>query len=195
MNNLVTVVVGTLGKPHGLRGELSVILRTDSPEDRLFRGAVLDLDLKGAANAAGAGSLTSLTVARTRVQQGRWYVTFEEVTGRTLADDLRGANLVLELDRDEEFEEDPDAWYADELKGLAVQTPEGEKLGTVIDLEHYPAQDLLIVRAVSGERVMLPFVEELVPEVNIDAGYVIATPPGGLFDPENAASERDGQQG
>ncbi|MDO5645328.1 MAG: ribosome maturation factor RimM [Dermabacter sp.] len=192
MNDTVTVVIGTIGKAHGLKGEVSLILRTDIPEDRLYEGAKLQLDLTGAAAPERVG-LSTLTVAGTRTQQGRWYVKFEEVTGRDLADALRGADLTLEVDREEEFEEDPDAWYPAELKGLAVITAAGDVLGEVVDLLHYPAQDQLIVRAKDGRRVMLPFVDELVPEVDLEAGHVIAAPPGGLFDPENAVSERDEQ--
>lgn len=186
MSEIVTVVVGTVGKAHGLKGEVSFIVRTDVPEARLYEGAVLDID---------GDSSRTLTVASTRVQQGRWYVKFEEITHRTQAEDLRDTDLTIDLDRDEEFEEDPDAWYPEELKGLSVETEAGEKLGTVVDLLHYPAQDQLIVKSVNGQRVMLPFVEELVPEVDLEAGRVIADPPGGLFDPENAVSERDGLQG
>lgn len=184
----VTVVVGTIGKAHGLKGEVSLIVRTDIPEERLVKGARFDVD-------GGEGTPAQLTLAATRTQQGRWYVKFAEIHDRTAAEGLRGADLVLELDRDEEFEEDPDAWYPEELKGLEVRTDDGRVLGTVIGLDHYPAQDLLIVRAVDGRRVMLPFVEELVPEVDIEGRFVVADPPGGLFDPENALSERDGAKG
>lgn len=188
VSETVTVVVGTIGKAHGLKGEVSLIVRTDIPEERLVKGAEFDVE-------GTEGGPARLTLTSTRVQQGRWYAKFAEVQGRTAAEGLRGADLTLELDREEEFEEDPDAWYPEELKGLEVRTDEGRVLGTVIGLDHYPAQDLLIVRAVNGRRVMLPFVEELVPEVDIEGGFVVADPPGGLFDPENALSERDGAKG
>ena len=191
MSDIVTVVVGTIGKAHGLKGEVSLMLRTDVPEVRLYDGAELDLDRTGAAD-ADAVQADALTVAGTRIQQGRWYVKFAEIQHRTQAEALRGAELTVSVDRDEEFEEDPDAWYPDELKGLSVETAAGDKLGVVVDLVHYPAQDQLIVKSAAGPSVMLPFVAELVPEVDIDAGRVIADPPGGLFDPENAVSERDG---
>lgn len=193
MNETVTVVVGTIGKAHGLKGEVSLLLRTDVPEVRLAQGAVLSVDATHAANPAVPHS--TVTVARTRIQQGRWYVRFAEVTSRSAAEALRGAELTVNLDREEEFEEDPDAWYPEELKGLRVLTETGEDLGQVVDLVHYPAQDQLIVKTPAGARVMLPFVEELVPEVDLEAQRIIATPPGGLFDPENAVSELDGEQG
>ncbi|MCS6712319.1 ribosome maturation factor RimM [Brachybacterium sp. EF45031] len=179
----VEVAVATIGKAHGLRGEVALLLRTDRPEERLADGTAFALDVPGAPR--------TLTVAGTRVQQGRWYAKFVEVTDRTAAEQLRGAELTLEVDPEAEAEEDPDAWYAFELQGLTVRHVADDRvLGEVIDLEHYPAQDLLIVRGADGRRVMLPFVEELVPEVDLEQGVVRADPPGGLFD-DDVVSERD----
>ncbi|MGQ4576429.1 ribosome maturation factor RimM [Dermabacteraceae bacterium P7006] len=170
------VAVATIGKAHGLKGEVALILRTDQPEERLAPGSEFAVEV--------GGVTYPLTVAKTRVQQGRWYVRFVEITDRGLAEGLRGAELTTEVDEDEEAEDD--AWYPSQLRGLEVRTPEGEVLGSVLDLEHYPAQDLLIVRTPDKRRVMLPFVTALVPEVNVADGYLVATPPGGLFDPEDA---------
>ena len=170
----VHVVVATVGKAHGLRGEVALILRTDQPAERLAAGTAFSVDADGAPD--------TLTVASTRTQQGRWYARFAEVTGRTEAEALRGVDLELELDREEEAQEDPDAWYPSELTGLTVRHVDGRDLGVVVDLEHYPAQDVLIVRAPGRGRVMLPFVAELVPEVDLEAGIVLADPPGGLFE-------------
>lgn len=170
------VAVATIGRAHGLRGEVALVLRTDQPSERLARGRVLDVV------GGPDGAPRTLTIAATRTQQDRWYVRFEEVASRTDAEALRGAELELEIDREEEAEEDPDAWYASELTDLAVRGADGRDLGVVADLEHYPAQDLLIVRTPDGRRVMLPFVEQLVPEVDLDARVIIADPPGGLFE-------------
>lgn len=170
----IDVVVATIGKAHGLRGEVALILRTDQPELRLEPGAEFEIDADGAPSV--------LTVASTRIQQGRWYARFEEIAERTAAENLRGIELVTAVDIDEEQAEDPDAWYPSQLKGLAVRHIDGRELGKVIDLEHYPAQDLLIVRGIDGRRVMLPLVSQLVPEVDLEAGVVLADPPGGLFE-------------
>lgn len=176
------VVVASIGKAHGLRGEVALILRTDQPEVRLAEGTVFEVE--------AGGRPRRLTVAATRVQAGRWYARFAEVADRTDAESLRGTELSLQVDLEEEAEEDPDAWYPSDLQGLAVRHVDGTQLGTVTGLEHYPAQDLLIVRTPDGRRVMLPLVEQLVPEIDLEQGVVLADPPGGLFDPENAESER-----
>lgn len=168
------VIVATIGKAHGLRGEVALNLRTDQPEERFQPGVAFAVDTT-------AGPRT-LTVLGTRAQQDRWYVTFDEVADRTDAESLRGVELALAVDATEEADEDPDAWYPSQLKGLAVRHVDGRDLGIVLGVDHYPAQDLLVVRTPDKRRAQLPLVEQLVPEVDVAAGVVIANPPGGLFD-------------
>lgn len=171
----LTVTIAAIGKAHGLRGEVSLQLRTDQPEDRLAPGTAFTADTP-------AGART-LTIESVRTQQGRWYARFAGVSDRTDAESLRGTLLTLDVDTEEEAEADPDAWYPSELKGLrVVHVEDGTELGTVVDLLHYPAQDLLVVRTADGRRVLLPFVQELVPEVDLEERTVHADPPGGLFD-------------
>ena len=104
-------------------------------------------------------------------------------------------------------DEDDEAWYAHELIGLRVvrapasadgesqqleqpqQLQQFQQLGEVVDLEPGVAQDRLIVRTPDGERVAVPFVEALVPEIDPDAGTVTVDPPGGLFPGVGRAEE------
>lgn len=174
------VVVATIGRAHGLRGEVSLILRTDQPAERLAPGTRFTAEGR------------TLTVTGTRDQQGRWYARFAEVVDRSGAEALRGIELHLEVDTEDEAVEDPDAWYPEDLIGLAVRHVDGTALGAVADLEVRPAQDLLIVRTPDGRRVMLPFVEQLVPEIDLESRVVLADPPGGLFTP---ADEEDTDEG
>ncbi len=175
------VVIATIGAAHGLRGEVALIVRTDRPAERLAIGTAFTVTTP-------MGERT-LTVAAIRTQRERWYVRFAEIADRTDAESLRGAELHLDVDPELETDEDPDAWYPSQLRGLTVRHVDGHELGTVADLEHYPAQDLLIVRTPEGRRVMLPFVEQLVPEVDLAAGTVLADPPGGLFEELNEDDE------
>lgn len=168
------LIIATIGRAHGLRGEVALVLRTDQPEERLQPGTSFEVE--------AGGRRRTLTVQSTRVQQDRWHLRFEEVTDRTDAESLRGVDLEVEIDAEQEADEDPDAWYLSQLKGLTVQHVDGRELGTVIGIDHYPAQDLLVVRTTDRRRVQLPLVEQLVPEVDLEAGVVIADPPGGLFD-------------
>jgi len=168
----VKVTVARIGKAHGLKGEVSLELRTDIPERRLTPGAVLETE------PAQAGPLT---VDRVRTQAGRWYVYFEEIADRTSAENARGVELIGEADDEAE----DDAWYVHELVGLQAVKPDGSVVGEVTDLVAMPAHDLLEVRQASGHRALIPFVEEFVPAVDPEAGTVTVTPPYGLLDGES----------
>ena len=163
-----------VGPAHGLRGEVILDVRSDDPEV-LAPGASLEIAGRGAA----------LTVRSVRVHKDRVLASFEECASREDAEALRGARLLVE-----EHEEE-DAWYPHQLKGLAARTPGGEDLGTVTGLTPGAAQDLLLVKTPAGT-VMVPFVSQLVPTVDVEGGVVIIDAPPGLFD-DQAVSERDGK--
>ncbi len=163
-----------VGPAHGLRGEVILDVRSDDPEV-LAPGASLEIAGRGAA----------LTVRSVRVHKDRVLASFEECASREDAEVLRGARLLVE-----EHEEE-DAWYPHQLKGLAARTPGGEDLGTVTGLTPGAAQDLLLVKTPAGT-VMVPFVTQLVPTVDVEGGVVIIDAPPGLFD-DQAVSERDGK--
>lgn len=167
---LLTVAV--IGPAHALRGEVRLDLRTDDPQGRLAPGTVLPTD------PAGDGPLT---VSRLRHDGQRWFVTFEEVQDRTAAEALRGTRLLVDVEDSPEHSSDDDEWYAFELVGLAARHVEGAELGQVVALEPGVAQDRLVVRTPDGQRVAVPFVAELVPEIDPQAGVVVLDPPGGLF--------------
>ena len=162
-----------VGPAHGLRGEVILDVRSDDPEV-LAPGASLEIAGRGAA----------LTVRSVRVHKDRVLASFEECASREDAEALRGARLLVE-----EHEEE-DAWYPHQLKGLAARTPGGEDLGTVTGLTPGAAQDLLLVKTPAGT-VMVPFVTQLVPTVDVEGGVVIIDAPPGLFD-DDAVSEREG---
>lgn len=162
------VTVARIGRAHGLKGEVTVELRTDIPEERLKPGATLETE----PDVAGP-----LTIVATRTQSDRWYLRIEDIDSREAAESLRGVELVVESDEDEE----EGAWYVHELVALRAERPDGTLVGQVVDLMDMPAQDLLIVREPSGHRAMIPFVEEFVPEVDVEGGRVIVTPPYGLL--------------
>lgn len=165
------LTVARIGRAHGLKGEVSVEVRTDIPEERLAPGEEYETE------PASAGPLTIVGV---RTQSGRWYVKFDQIRGREAAEAARGVELVIE---GEESDED-DAWFVHELVGLAAVRPDGEPVGEVVDLLALPAQDVLVVKQPDGHRAMIPFVEEFVPEVDIESGSVTVTPPYGLLSGE-----------
>lgn len=172
------LVVGRVGRPHGLRGEVTIEVRTDDPAQRFAPGSVLATD------PAGRGPLT---VAASRWHSGRLLVVFAGCQDRDDAEALR--NTLLEIDSaDLEPLDDPEEFYDHDLIGLAVVTVAGETVGTVADVLHH-GQNLLVVEGLgarSGVEIMIPFVAPLVPEVDVAAGRLVVDPPPGLLDPEAA---------
>jgi 16S rRNA processing protein RimM len=184
------VVVGRIGKPHGIRGELSVEVRTDEPERRFADGAVLATQTPQGTPPRGPGRPTALTVRTSRRHQSRLLVTFEEIAGRTQAEAVRGLMLVAAIDADESPEA-ADEFYDHQLLGLAVVTEDGARIGELAEIVHGAAQDLLVVRTAAGLEVLVPFVSEIVPRVDLAAGIVeVADRPGLL-----TAADGDGVGG
>ena len=169
-------VVARIGKPHGLNGEVTVQLHTTDPDARLAVGAVLDTEA-----ASGTGVPRALSVRSTRVHNGIWLVAFEEIPDRTGAESLRGTRLVVEGPAPVADEED-DVWAEADLVGLRVVDPQGAVLGEVAGLVVGAAQDRLVVRLPDGRSAEVPFVEAIVPEVDVEGGRVVLDAPPGLLD-------------
>jgi 16S rRNA processing protein RimM len=174
----VEVVVGRIGKPHGVRGEVTVEVRTDEPERRFTAGAVLDVRRPHDV----AAPVPVLTVRGVRWHQGVLLLTFEEVEGREAAEALRGCLLQTEVPADVR-PDDPEEFYAHQLAGLAAYDVDGRELGTVTRLVGGGAQDLLVVRTPDGRDALVPFVAALVPEVDLDGGRVVIADRPGLVTP------------
>jgi 16S rRNA processing protein RimM len=166
------LVVGQIIRPHGVRGELVVDIRTDSPDERFAVGSVLATD------PAAAGPLTIETI---RPHQGRLLITFEGVAERDVAEGLRGVLLCVDSDTVAP-PADPDEFHDHQLVGLSAQTPTGERLGEVVGVNHAPASDLLVLKLPDGRSALVPFVQSMVPEVDLPAGRVVLTLPEGLLD-------------
>jgi len=175
------LVVGRVGRPHGIRGELTVQVHTDDPDLRFAAGSVL------ATEPAARGPLT---VSASRWHSGRLLVRFAGYADRSQADELRGTLLVIDSAETGPVA-DPDEFYDHELVGLAVATVGGEPVGVVTDVLHQ-GQDLLVVRpegrgaaappAGDRDEILVPFVAAIVPEVDVAAGRLVIDPPPGLLD-------------
>ncbi|MFB7250538.1 ribosome maturation factor RimM [Microbacterium sp. NPDC056234] len=178
--------VGRLVKAHGLKGGLKLELYTDNPEARFITGAEFTLQVPEASPWHGK----TITVREYRVMNGNPVVFFDDIDDRDAADGI--VRAILWIDQDDVEPED-NAWYDHQLTGLDVVRDE-QVVGRVVRIDHMPAQDLLIVRPIGSdsEEIMVPFVEAIVPTVDIEAGRVIVTPPAGLFEelPDAAPDEQ-----
>lgn len=190
------IVVGRIGKPHGIRGELTVEVRTDAPEIRFAPGSVLVTD---------PARVGPITVEAIRWHSGRLLLRVDGVHDRTMAEGLRGVVLTADVP-DDEVPDDPEEFFDHQLRGLAVVTTDGTALGVVDDVVHLPHQDLLAVTRDAGREVLVPFVAEMVIDIDVQAGVITVDLPEGLLDldltdaehrelDEAAAHERDGAEG
>lgn len=170
--------VARIGKPHGIRGEVTVQVLTDAPEERFVKGEVLHVT---------GGPVSTLTVKNARWNKAILLLSFVEINDRNAAETLRGSRL--EIEADAEPDDDSDEWYEHDLLDLKVML-DGKQVGVVTGLRTNPAQDLLVFEDTDGEEVYLPFVDEFVPEIDTEAGTLTITPPAGLLE-LNSEEEED----
>jgi len=171
------VRVARVGKPHGIRGEVTVELFTDSPETRFRKDNILIVR----AREGSTELFPELTVEKARWNKNIMLLKFAEFSDRNTAESLRNSELYAEP---EESTVDEDGWYADDLIGLSIHQDgfENPSLGEVSGLITGDAQDLLEIRLSDGREVLLPFVEEIVPEIDEERGAIVITPPPGLLE-------------
>jgi 16S rRNA processing protein RimM len=157
-----------------VRGELMIDVRTDSADVRFAVGAVLSATPRD-------GAPRTLTVTAARPHAGRLLVFFDGVAGRDAAEALRGALLLADLE-DLPPIENPDEFYDHQLEGLAVRTVGGAEIGRVREVLHGAGADLLVVDRDGGGETLVPFVRQIVPEVDLATGWIMVDPPAGLLD-------------
>jgi len=166
------LVIGRIGRPHGVLGLVTVEVRTDDPQVRFAPGTALVTD---------PPERGPLVVTQARAHSGRLLLAFAGVDDRGAAEGLRGTLLVAEVDPDAS-PEDPEEFYDHQLIGLDVVGRGGARIGTVAEVLHLPGQDVLAVRRPAGPEVLVPFVAAIVPEVDLPGGRVVIDPPPGLVE-------------
>ena len=157
------VVIGRIGKAHGIRGDVTVEVRTDEPQNRFAIGAQLITD-QG-----------NLVVSSARVHNGILLLGFEGITDRNAVEKLRNTLLYAEVDIDQPSENEDD-YHIQQLIGLTAVLENGSNYGTVADVLNLPAQDCLVIKTETGE-VLIPFVRQLVPTVDLDRKLIVVNPP------------------
>jgi 16S rRNA processing protein RimM len=173
----IEVVIGRVGKPHGIRGEVTVEVRTDEPERRFAVGTTVRAERPQGASAPWP----ALTVGAVRWHQTTLLVRFDELTDRTTAESARGLLLHASVTTGE-VPDDPDEFYDHQLLGLLAEDLDGRPLGEVAAVLH-GAQDLLQIRTPDGRDTLVPFVSALVPEVDLAGGRVVVADRPGLVTP------------
>ncbi|MBC8121420.1 MAG: ribosome maturation factor RimM [Gemmatimonadaceae bacterium] len=174
--------VGLIVAAQGLRGELRVKPLTDFPERLTSEGKRL--------GRSATGDEQTLTLLGGRVQPGKdlYICRVEGVTDRTSAEALVGWTLLVPADERPRLSEG-EFWLPDLITARVFRQDTGEQVGVVKDVIR-AGNDLLVVGlSGSGKEVLVPFVPELVPEVDVSQGRVVVNPIPGLLNPEQAESE------
>jgi 16S rRNA processing protein RimM len=156
--------VGRIGKAHGILGEATIEVRTDEAEDRFAIGAILETDNHG-----------NLTVASARVHNGILLLGFDGVEDRNAIEALRNELLYADVDIQAPGI-DEDDYHVLQLIGCKAFLVDGDEFGIVTDVLNLPGQDVLAIKSAEGE-VLIPFVHQLVPVVDIEAKRMTVIPP------------------
>jgi 16S rRNA processing protein RimM len=175
----VEVVIGRIGRPHGVGGEVVVKIRTDEPERRFVEGATI------VAERERDGTRRSLVLESMRPHNDDLLVCFAGIGDRTAAEDIGGSLLMADVaiaDRPD----DEDEFYDHQLIGLTAVGTDGSPIGEVREVLHLPLQDALSVVDADGRELLFPFVAEIVTDVRVTdstgPGRVTIAAPEGLLD-------------
>lgn len=161
--------VGLIGKPFGLNGHVTVRVESDDPE-RFAVGSVFP---------GPDGS--EIEVDDRREAERGILLRFRGYETRELAETLRGHELTIDPAERRSLGEDE--FWPDDLVGLDAVTPDGDPIGVVSACLEGAAQWRLVVGTASGESVEVPFVTELVPDVDLSGRTVTIVPIPGLIEP------------
>lgn len=165
-----TIPVGYVRRAHGIRGDVVVRGLVRDARDRFSAGVTLTAGDEGSA---------SYRVISDRDHRGDVVLHLDGIDDRTAAEQLVGTQFVI--DRAERRTLDPDEWWAEDLVGCRVVDRDGADIGTVVEVVVGAAQDRITVETVDGTRGEVPFVDELVPDVDAAGRRIVVDLPDGLF--------------
>ncbi len=165
------LIVGRAGKPHGIHGDILVEILTDFPE-RLADGVRFGV--------GGEEPAAFHHVHRVRFHKGKWLLSVRDIRDRNTIESWRGLYLFLP---EQALEELPEGYYYEHhLVGAECRSPGGAVLGQVTGLDPGVGQSRLVVRLANGRERLVPFVPEIVREVNLGSGVIVVDAPPGLLD-------------
>ena len=158
------LLVGRIGRAHGILGEATIEVRSDDPDSRFAIGVKLHSDEHG-----------DLTITSGRVHNGILLLGFAGYSDRNQIENLRNTLLYAEVDINE-VREDADDYHVLQLIGCQAFLENGLLFGEVTDVINLPSQDLLAIKTPETE-VLIPFVRQLVPIVDITSKRLVVIPP------------------
>lgn len=165
------VCVGHIAGAHGVKGEVRIKTHTQEPESIAAYGPLEDEE-----------GTRQFTLTSARAAKDGAIARIEGVGTREQAEALKGTGLHVARSALPEATEEGTFYHAD-LVGLVAINADGAALGQVVAVQNFGAGDLLEIRpATGGNTVLVPFTEEIVPEIDTQAGWMLMLPPEGLFE-------------
>jgi 16S rRNA processing protein RimM len=172
------IIVGDVVRPHGIRGELVVDSHAESSA-YFARGSTLRLSPP-----SDPGRGRDYVVRAARPHQGRILVTFENVPDRNMAETLRGLAVCVPSER--LVPAGDDEVLLQDLFGLRVRLagagPNDPDLGVIEDIRDFGGPEIWVIRDGKGREILFPATDDFVPDIDLDAGFVVIDPPPGLLD-------------
>jgi 16S rRNA processing protein RimM len=167
------LTIGLVAGAHGLRGELKVAILTDDPQ----RFGLLDRVFVGQEDE----SPVARVIEGFRLHKGRALLRLEGCYDRTAAEALRG--YLVQIPSEEALPLEEGEYYEHQILGLAVWTASGEYLGELVEIIYTGANDVYVVQPAdaNGKDILVPALEDVVLDVNLDAGKLVVELPEGLL--------------
>lgn len=172
------VCVARIGAAHGLRGEVRLQVFTEDPDAVLSYGELTSED-----------GTKKFRVASLRPAKGHFVAKLEGVNDRNASELLTNIELFVSRDQLPKIEDDGEFYHAD-LIGLRVEDRSGKSYGVIVAVRNYGASDLIeVAEPPKKSGTLIPFLDQFVPEVDVEAGRVIIEPAPGLFEEPKAKSQ------
>ena len=164
------LVVGRIGRAHGVRGEATIEVRTDDPESRFAIGSTLQTD---------PSNKGPLTIRDARFHSGTLFLSFNGVEDRNTVESLRNVLLLADVNPEEANVSDDD-FHISQIVGCEVFDSASKRWGVVTDVLHLPAQDTLVIDH-DGREILVPFVKAFVPSVDVKKKVILVNEIEGLL--------------
>ena len=164
------LVVGRIGRAHGVLGEATVQVQTDDPDVRFKVGAKLSLD-----------NGKDLTIRSARWHNQILLLAFDGIIDRNQIEELRDQMISAEVDI---TSLSPGEYHYQQLLGCQVFLQSDQLIGEVDEIVKLPGQDLLSV-AKNGKKVLIPMVKKIIISIDVSAKKIVVDPPEGLLDVTN----------
>ena len=165
------ILAGYVRRAHGIHGDVVVRGTLQDSADRFAEGAVL---------VTNEDTPREFEITGVRGHQGDYIITFNGIGDRNAAEALRGIQFTI--DRADRRALEVGEWWPEDLVGCDVTTVDGDPVGVIADVVTGTSQDRLVVETPEGSRAEIPFVDALVPEVDVENRRIVVDLPEGLLE-------------